>query len=104
MVDIRAQTDWFGDMYTHLELDRDTNSPMGKWQNNRPITNYTRNEIMEKYNVLGFYNVEHEIFNDNSRFRLVARETMLVNEHQVWFTLELKMRPISVKIRNPLHF
>jgi len=74
LVDIRAQPEWFGEMYTKLALDSDTMDPVGKWQNNRPITNFTRNSVLEKYNVLKFYNAEHELFNDNSRFRLVGKE------------------------------
>lgn len=74
LVDIRAQPEWFGEKYTKLALDSDTMDPVGKWQNNRPITNFTRNSVLEKYNVLKFYNAEHELFNDNSRFRLVGKE------------------------------
>jgi hypothetical protein len=74
LVDIRSQADYFGPMHQQLALDSDEIKPIGKWQNNRPITNYTRNAILEKYNVKKFYNSEHEIFNDNSRLRLLAHE------------------------------
>lgn len=72
LVDIRSQADYFGPMYQQLALDSDIIPPIGKWQNNRPITNFTRNDIIEKYNVIKFYNAEHELFNDNSRLRLLG--------------------------------
>lgn len=72
LVDIRGQADWFGPMYTKLSLDSEESHPKGMWSNNRPIVNYLRNDIIEKYNVEKFYNSEHELFNDNSRLRLVG--------------------------------
>jgi len=81
LVDIRAQAEYFGPHYTKLKLDDELLDPMGKWQNNRPITNYTRNEILEKYNIVKFYNAEHELFNDNSRFRLVGKDMMEIGGH-----------------------
>ena len=52
LVDIRAQVDYFGPMYQRLDLDTDDLHPIGKWENHRAITNYTRNEIIQKYNVI----------------------------------------------------
>ena len=82
LVDIRSQADYFGPMHQQLALDSEDIKPVGKWQNNRPITNFTRNEILEKYNVKKFYNSEHEIFNDNSRLRLLADRTIRMRDQK----------------------
>lgn len=83
LVDIRAQADFFGPMYTRLDLDSDELHPIGKWENHRAITNYAKNDILEKYNVIKFYNAEHELFNDNSRLRLVGKEPVTI-----WYDME----------------